>query len=181
MPVSIENYVSQTAGRKRRRRGAIFVWSIFALIATIWVFLILLAPFSEANNQKGVSKSLYNFFGFLCHQDPARSFHLANETFAVCSRCFGVYFGLLFGFVLYPFLRPFEETNQLPRFWLFLALIPMAIDWSLGFFEIWENTHFSRFLTGLIVGTACAVFIMPALVEIAQLLSNKKKEKRMSG
>jgi uncharacterized membrane protein len=57
----------------------------------------------------------------------------------------------------------------------------MAIDWSLGFFGIWENTHFSRFLTGLIVGIACAVFIIPASVEIAQLLSNRKKEQRVSG
>lgn len=164
-----------------RRRGAIFVWSVSVLIAAIWVFLILLAPFAEANNLKSVSNSVYNFFGFLCHQDPARSFHLANQAFAVCSRCFGVYFGLLLGFILYPFLRHFNETNPLPRFWLFLALIPMAIDWSLGFFEIWENTHFSRFLTGLIVGAACAVFIVPALVEIVQLLSNKNKEKRASG
>ncbi len=180
MPVSIENYISQATGRKMRRR-AILVWSIFALIAAIWVFLILLAPFAEANDLKSVSNSVYNFFGFLCHQDPARSFHLEAHAFAVCSRCFGVYLGLLFGFILYPFLRPVEETNPLPRFWLFLALIPMIIDWSLGFFGVWKNTHFSRFLTGLIVGTACAVFIIPALVEMAQLLSNRKKEKRVSG
>ncbi len=179
MLISNENYVSQTASGKIRRQ-AIFVWSISLLIAAIWVFLIVFAPFSEANNLPGISNYLYNFFGFLCHQDPARSFHLANEAFAVCSRCFGVYSGLLSGFVLYPFLRPFEETNPLPRLWLFLALIPMAIDWSLGIFDIWENTHFSRFLTGLIVGTACAVFIIPALVEIVQLLSNRKTEKKVS-
>ncbi|MDQ3374095.1 MAG: DUF2085 domain-containing protein [Acidobacteriota bacterium] len=180
MPVSIENYISQTASKKMRRR-AIFVWSIFALIAAIWVILILLAPYAEANNLKGVSNSVYNFFGYLCHQDPARSFHFETHAFAVCSRCFGVYFGLLLGFILYPFLRSIEETNPLSRFWIFLALIPMAIDWSLGFFGIWENTHFSRFLTGLIVGIACAVFIIPASVEIAQLLSNRKKEQRVSG
>ena len=155
-------------------RQAVFVWSVSLLIAAIWVFLILFAPLSEANNLPGVSNFLYNFFGFLCHQDPARSFHLETRSFAVCSRCFGVYFGVLGGFVLYFLLRPLEETNPLPRFWLFLALIPMAIDWSLGFFEIWENTHFSRFLTGAIVGTACAVFLIPALVEIVQLLLNRK-------
>jgi uncharacterized membrane protein len=57
----------------------------------------------------------------------------------------------------------------------------MAIDWSLGFFGIWENTHFSRFLTGLIVGTACVIFIIPALIEMAQLLSNRCKGKSVSG
>lgn len=162
------------------RRQAVFVWSVSLLIAAIWVFLILLAPFSEANNLPGVSDFLYNFFGFLCHQDPARSFHLETYPFAACSRCFGVYLGLLCGFVLYFFWRPLEETNPLPRFWLFLALIPMTIDWALGFFGVWENTHWSRFLTGLIVGTACAVFLIPALVETVQLLSNRRKENRVS-
>ena len=174
MLISNENYVSQTASGKIRRQ-AIFVWIISLLIAAIWVVLIVFAPFSEANNLPGVSSYLYNFFGFLCHQDPARSLHLANQPFAVCSRCFGVYFGLLSGFVLYFFLRPLEETNPLPHLWLFLALIPMGVDWALGFFEIWENTHFSRFLTGLIVGVACAIFFIPALVEIVQLLSNRKR------
>ncbi|MBA3694699.1 MAG: DUF2085 domain-containing protein, partial [Acidobacteria bacterium] len=79
-----------------------------------------------------------------------------------------------------PFLRRIEETEPLPRFWLFLAMIPMAVDWLLGFFEIWENTHLSRFLTGAILGTACAIFIIPALVEIFQLLSYKRQVKRLS-
>jgi len=56
----------------------------------------------------------------------------------------------------------------------------MAVDWLLGFFEIWENTHLSRFLTGAILGTACAIFIIPALAEIFQLLSNKRQVKRLS-
>jgi hypothetical protein len=56
----------------------------------------------------------------------------------------------------------------------------MLIDWSLGFFEIWENNHLSRFLTGLILGAACAIFIVPALVEISRLLSNRRQVKRLS-
>jgi uncharacterized membrane protein len=97
---------------------------------------------------------------------PERSFHLAEHPFAVCSRCFGVYFGLFAGFVVYPLLVKIEKTEPLPRFWLFLAMIPIGIDWTLGVFGIWENTHWSRFITGAILGAACAVFIIPALVEI---------------
>ncbi len=179
MPSSIENYVPQVAVKKIRRR-AFCVWSVFALLAAAWVFLILLAPIAEANNLTYLSIPIYKFFSYLCHQLPSRSFHLENHAFAVCSRCFGVYFGLVFGFVIYPFFRPIEEVEPLPRFWLFLALIPMGVDWTLGFFDIWENTHLSRFLTGLILGTACAVFIIPALAELAQLLSNKRQVKRLS-
>jgi len=173
MPEAIENYVPQNVVAQMRRR-AFFVWSAFSFLVAAWAFLIVLAPLAKANNLTGVSNLLYNFFGYLCHQNPTRSLHFYEHAFAVCSRCFGVYFGLFFGFVIYPFLRLVEETEPLPRFWLFLAIIPMAVDWLLGVFEIWENTHLSRFLTGAILGAACAVFIVPALVEIFGLLANKR-------
>jgi len=178
MPEAIENYVPQNTVASVRRR-AFFVWGAFASVVAVWVFLIVLAPLAEANNLSGVSNPLYNFFSYLCHQNSTRSFHFHEHAFAVCSRCFGVYFGLFFGFAIYPFLRSIEETEPLPRFWLFLATIPMAIDWLLGVFEIWENTHLSRFLTGGILGAACAVFIVPALVEIFGLLANKRQVKRL--
>jgi len=165
---------------EKLQRQAFFVWSIFALLAVGWVFLILLAPIAEMYNLISVSNPLYNFFSYLCHQIPSRSFHFENHIFAVCSRCFGVYFGLLLGFVIYPFLRPIEKTKPFPRFWLFLAMIPMSVDWSLGVFDIWENTHFSRFITGLILGAACAVFIVPALIDIFEFLSSKRQIKKLS-
>lgn len=166
MKLSAENYTSP----KILKKQAIKVWIAGLAVVFLWVFVILLAPIAEANNAASVSRPIYTFFSFLCHQMPERSFHIENHAFAVCSRCFGVYFGLLFGFIIYPFFRSLDEIEPLPRIWLFLAIIPLAIDWSLGFFEIWENTHLSRFLTGLILGTACGIFIVPAIVEIARLL-----------
>lgn len=178
MKLSAENYTPQIAveGIKKQARN---VWgAAFALIFA-WVFLILLAPVAEASNFLSVSNPIYTFFSYLCHQIPSRTFHLENHAFAVCSRCFGVYLGLLIGFVIYPFIRSIEDTEPLPRFWLFAAMIPMGIDWGLQFFEIWENTHLSRFVTGSILGAACAIFIVPALVEIFRLLPGKKARRRV--
>lgn len=180
MPEAIENYVPQNAVAQMRRR-AFFVWSIFAILVSAWLFIILLAPIAEANNLSNLSNFLYKFFGFLCHQIPSRSFHFHEHVFAVCARCFGVYFGLFFGFIVYPFIRRVEDTEPLSRVWLFLAMIPIAVDWTLGFFEIWENTHLSRFLTGAVLGIACAVFIIPALVEILQFVPGRQKVKKPSG
>jgi len=179
MPSSIENYVPQNAVAQMRQR-AVFVWSAFSFLVAAWVFLIVLAALAEANNFSSVSNPIYNFFGYLCHQNPERSFAFHEHAFAVCSRCFGVYFGLFFGFLIYPLLRSIEETEPLPRFWLFLATIPMAIDWLLGVFGVWENTHLSRFLTGAILGAACAIFIVPALVEVFGFLTSKRQVKRLS-
>lgn len=171
-----ENYTPQIV-LKGLKKQAWTVWSAAFVLIFAWVFLILLAPIAEANNFSGTSNPIYAFFSYLCHQIPSRTFHIDDHAFAVCSRCFGVYFGLLAGFVIYPFIRSIEDTEPLPRFWLFAAMIPMAIDWGLGAFDIWENTHLSRFITGFILGAACAFFIVPALVEIFRLLSRRRAEK----
>lgn len=172
MPDAIENYTPQVVV-KTLEKSAKAAWALSFCLALIWVFLILLAPVAEAHNFSGISHPIYNFFGYLCHQIPSRSFYIENHTFAVCARCFGFYFGLLLGFIIYPFSRSLNNTDSFPRFWLFLAMIPMGVDWSLTFFGIWENTHFSRLITGGILGAACAFFIIPALVEISFYLSGK--------
>jgi uncharacterized membrane protein len=151
------------------------VWIFATILVALWVLAILSAPVFAAYGATGVSVPIIHFFGFVCHQMPDRSFHVLCEPFAVCSRCFGVYFGILLGFVIYPVLRNIHEVEPLPRFWLFLSLLPISIDWSLTFFDIWENTHPSRFITGLILGIACAVFIVPALVEITRNISDRRR------
>jgi uncharacterized membrane protein len=179
MKLPAENYTPQSF-LPQMRKQAWMVWSVSFLIVFAWVFLILLAPVVAVNNFNGISAPIYKFFSFICHQQSERSFHIAEHQFAVCSRCFGVYFGLFFGFIIYPFFRKIEEIEPLPRVWLFLAMIPIGIDWTLGVFGIWENTHLSRFTTGMILGAACAVYIAPALIEIFRLLRGKKQLKRLS-
>ncbi len=160
--------------QKRFRKQAVRVWVIASAAVLIWVGLIVAAPLLSAAGSRQISAPLYTFFSYICHQMPERSLHLAGDQMAVCSRCFGVYFGLLFGILIYPLWRTIDEIEPISRFWLFLALIPITVDWLLTVFGIWENTHFSRFLTGLILGTACATFIVPALVEIVRNLSGRR-------
>jgi len=175
----IENYIPQDF-TARFRKQAWKVWTISLFVVFAWVFAILLAPITKANGFDSLAAPIYKFFGLICHQIDSRSFHIENHQFAVCSRCFGVYFGLLSGFLIYPLFRKIDEIEPLPRFWLFLAMIPIGVDWALGVFGIWENTHLSRFITGLILGAACAIFIIPALVEIFRLLTGKRKRERLS-
>lgn len=150
------------------RRQAVRVWLIGLAVVAVWALLIVAAPLLKVNGFNSVSTPLYKFFSYICHQISERSFHIDGEQFGVCSRCFGVYFGLLAGFATYPLWRRIDEIEPLPRFWLFLSMIPIGIDWSLTIFGIWENTHSSRFTTGLILGVACSTFIVPAIVEITR-------------
>src|SRR5688572_14298112 len=159
--------------QKRFRTQAARVWIVAAGIVLVWVGSITIAPLLLSSGLAHVASPLYTFFSYICHQMPERSIHLAGHQMAVCSRCFGVYFGLFAGLVVYPLWRRIDEIEPVPRFWLFLSLVPISIDWSLTMFGFWENTHASRFITGLILGVACATFIVPALVEIVRNLSSR--------
>lgn len=150
------------------------VWGISFSVVFVWISLILLAPLA-ADHLIYFSAPIYKFFSFVCHQQPERSFDFAGHPFAVCSRCFGIYFGMFGGFLVYPFFRSLENIEPLPRLWLFLAMIPIGIDWTLGAFGVWTNTHLSRFGTGAILGAACAIYIVPALIEIFRLLPSKSR------
>ncbi len=174
MAEAAENYHSIEI-QKYFRGQAFRVWAVAAGVIFVWVALIVL-PVAVSPD---ISSPIYYFFSFICHQLPERSFHFHDHQFAVCSRCFGVYFGLLFGFLIYPLWRKIDNVDQLPRIWLFLSLIPIGVDWSLSMLGLWENTHLSRFVTGLILGVSCGSFIIPALVEIAGNMTNKRTKSRV--
>lgn len=177
MPETIDNYKPRKLSESLRKRAFLF-WTAALLAAGIWVAAFVLTPVAAANGMDGFAAPAYDLFGYVCHQLPSRSFHLLGHKFAVCSRCTGVYFGLLLGLLAYPLFRRIDETEPLPRFWLILAMIPMAVDFSLTFFGIWENTHLTRVTSGLILGAACAVFIVPALAELAEILVRKRLERQ---
>ena len=172
MPDLIENYAPQIIIEQQKRQ-AVWAWRVVLLIAAFWVSLIISAPIAKYYGFTGFADSIYWFFSHLCHQISERSYHIHAYQFAVCARCFGFYGGFLLGIVIYPFIRQLNNTDSFPRIWLFLAMIPMGVDWSLGYFNIWENTHLSRTVSGGILGSACALFNVPAIVEISHFVGEK--------
>jgi len=177
MPEPAQNYPSPSV-RDAIRSQAWLVWAAALIIVFIWIAFIVAPPFLITYGLDVLAKHIYSFFSYICHQKPELSLYVLGYQFAVCSRCFGVYFGLLAGIATYPLWRRVDDVEPLPRIWLFLSLVPIGIDWLLGVLGIWENTYASRFITGLILGFACAVFVIPALVEIVRHLTGGR---RLSG
>lgn len=177
MPEPADEYVNVDL-QQRFRSQANRVWIAILALSSAWVALIVLPPIFAANSFTNLADPIYGFFSYICHQKPDRSFHIIGHQFAVCSRCFGVYFGILLGLAAYPLWRRIDDIEPLPRFWLFLSLVPIGIDWTLGATGIWENNHVSRLITGLILGFACATYIVPAAVEISRNITVKKPDRK---
>jgi uncharacterized membrane protein len=129
--------------------------------------LIVGAPLAAAAGHPLAAATLYRGFAVLCHQLPERSYFIAEHKLAVCARCTGLYAGFALTLLLYPLIRPLRTIVWPPREWLLLAALPMAIDFSLTFIGLWENTHTSRLLTGMLLGGACVFYVMPGLMELA--------------
>lgn len=145
------------------------VWLVVAALACSLLCLIVLAPLALARKRFFLALSIYQGFSLACHQLPARSFFIENYPLAVCARCAGLYTGFAMSALVYPLARDMRKTLAPSRMWLVLAIMPLAIDWALGFFGVWSNTHVSRFATGALLGAVSVFYVMPGLVDLSRI------------
>ena len=172
-----EEYIPQQTSIRR----PLMVWTILLMGSLLFVALIIAAPVAVASQHGFLAATLYQGFSYVCHQAPERSFFIANRPFAVCARCTGLYMGFALAALIYPLLTSLRRTNPPKRKWLFLAVVPLAIDFGLGFLGIWENTHASRFVTGSLFGAVVVFYVMPALVELSQRFSSRRSPRGREG
>jgi len=170
MPASISEYVPQLttdAESARSARVTLAAWGVALAGAASLVGVILLAPLLHAWGALSVSQAIYNGFSVACHQESARAFHVEGFPLAVCARCTGLYVGALAGVLAYPLARALASREMPERVWLIMAALPTTVDFALGFFGVWDNTHLSRFLTASLLGVVSAFYIVPGLVDLS--------------
>lgn len=167
MYAPFDEYVPQSVPQGAKRTP-LLVWAALAAFTLCFVGLTVAAPLLLAHGYAGASGAIYHGFSLLCHQLPERSFHLEGHAMGVCSRCAGIYAGFAVSVLLYPLVRGLRSVETPHRLWLVWASLPIATDFALGLFGIWQNTHFSRFITGAIFGAVCALFIVPGFLDLAR-------------
>lgn len=172
MYASPENYIPQQ-GSLRILLGT---WLIIVLGSLLICAAIIGAPLALGSGHLFWALPIYHAFSLVCHQIPERSFFIAGHQFAVCARCFGLYGGFTLATLLYPLLRSLKKTDAPPRKWLFIAAVPLGIDYALGFFGIWSNTHSSRFITGALLGAVAVFYVMPGLLDLGLRLTGRKPQ-----
>ena len=163
MYASPTQYIPQI-GRDRR---PLVMWFIVAAGSVAVMSLIIGAPLAIKAGHPFWGLTIYRAFSYVCHQIPERSFFIAEHQFAVCARCTGLYAGFTVATVVYPLVRSLRQTEAPKRKWLFLAAAPLAIDFAVGFFGIWNNTHSSRFATGALLGAVAVFYVMPGLMDLS--------------
>jgi uncharacterized membrane protein len=174
----IANSPFQTGTNSKLTLATLSVWIFITLAGLAIVAAIMSAPLALAQGHTGIASAIYKTFSFVCHQIPDRSFHLGEYQFAVCSRCTGLYAGFAVAALSYPLVRSLKSADTPPRLWLILAAVPLAIDFALGYFSIWENNHLSRFTTGALLGAVAVFYILPGLIELSSRIGRGLTRKK---
>lgn len=160
-------------------RRPLLTWLTVAFGALLFLLMITLTPIGFALGYSALSTPIYQAFSYVCHQIPERSFSIMGYPLAVCVRCTGIYGGFALGALVYPAVKALKRVDAPDRKWLFAGALPLALDFALDFLGIWQNSQFSRFLTGAILGIAVVFFVLPGIIELS--LRRKRSVDTKSG
>jgi uncharacterized membrane protein len=129
---------------------------VIPLLAAAWASLLVAAPALPIP----LAAFLYVFASVICHQIPARSFHLDGAQLPVCARCLGIYLGAAAGAAIASVLRARPARRKaLPYL---LAAAPTAITIALEALDAWDPTNVVRATAGFPLGAAVAFVVTGA-------------------
>lgn len=107
----------------------------------------------------------------VCHRIDLRSFHLGERTLPLCSRCSGMYLGVLLAFTYFAIVRKKAALFPPKHLVLVLGVIFMGylFDGVNSYLHLlpveirfYEPSNFLRLTTGLLFGIVLSSFVYPA-------------------
>jgi uncharacterized membrane protein len=138
--------------------------AIILIASTALLVSIVSSPLLAHWGYVGAAALSERMFSVYCHQLPERSVFLWGWKMPVCARCFGIYFGLFLGALLYPLTWKGKVT---PSGWVLLAAVaPLCVDGVLQLLGLWMSNNPVRFETGLLFGLAIPYYLVPAVGKV---------------
>jgi uncharacterized membrane protein len=161
-----------SVGTRPPRTVSLWLRDGFIAATVCWAGLIVAAPFLASRAHASTPASLlivgvYGIGSLVCHQLPARSYHLWTVQWPVCARCTGIYFGAVFGtlgWISVARSRALLRFGSLhhARVLLGIAAAPtvltLAYEWSTG--EMPSNAI--RAAAGIPIGFVVAWLVVAA-------------------
>lgn len=102
-------------------------------------------------------------FAYLCHQLPERTLHLEGEPMALCSRCAGIFLGLVVGALAAPPLPTGARAWLMGhgRTLVVATVVLNLVDWAV--FQVLPLSHQSRLVVGAAFGAVSTAWMLTAL------------------
>jgi uncharacterized membrane protein len=148
-------------------RTSVATYLVILVSAVCWCVALLFPPLllAAGGGWREAGFVLYQPFHSICHQLTGRSFTMFGAPLAVCIRCSAIYFGFLFGTLLYLPLRPHIASMVQKRWPLIFSVFPMIVDVVLDMLGVHASTGATRLITGMLFGVVVPFYIIPAAQE----------------
>ncbi|TVR17346.1 MAG: DUF2085 domain-containing protein [Balneolaceae bacterium] len=134
-------------------------WFYTSILASL-IFLVIV---SLGGGIWGAEQTIGHWTGRLlegvCHQMPDRSFSINGVQMAVNTRCFGIFAGLLAGWLSIPVMIRLKASKKWTLRFLLCTVFLQIADFTGNLLGLWVNTNISRFMLGLLLGIAVAAVI----------------------
>ena len=131
--------------------------------ALLWAFIIVAAPAAmQSGTLSAPAAIIYMGAARICHQQDARSFHLAGVKLPVCGRCAGLYGSAAAG-ALAVWLMRRRRSRVAPKLVLLAAALPTALTWILEHTFGVPFTNLSRAMAALPLGASAGWLLVGML------------------
>lgn len=138
---------------------------LFVLLCVLFVFLVSFGEVLWGSSSFAERHWTEKMFFGICHQLPDRTYSVDGILMAVNTRCFGIFLGIVAGWIAIPLVGTFAEDRRWPVILLLLAVTLQIVDYFGNIAELWHNTNHSRALLGALFGIALSVSISDMFVK----------------
>lgn len=162
--------------------------TIYYYLIFIFVFdlAIILTPILLINKSP-YGSLLFSFFSPFCHQMFQRSLCLSSSyvigncdisswyifQFPVCARDTAFYFAMLIGGLFLLLLNKKDEVEVPSFIYLFILIIPLAVDGLTQLIGLRESTNELRLITGFLAGISIPFYLIPLINRIIYLKKHR--------
>ena len=134
---------------------------VFAFVTAIPALILGASSLCTWAVAHGASPQWRLLFRLLCHGIATRCLTLWGTPMPICSRCVGIYVGMLAGLLGFWVIRRLRE--RVMRSIAIAAVLPLAVDGLTQLARLRESTNTLRMETGLLAGLSFGLWILSAV------------------
>lgn len=134
---------------------------LFFIFINFWCFGIISPLIFHNDSTFIIIKPFVNqVYSTVCHQVHEKTISVDGENIFVCSRCAGIYFGLL---IISYFLLLFSVKLKHSFYPVIISFIILLIDVSSAALGIYSYSKPVALLTGFLLGSTIFLFVLDQL------------------